>query len=191
MKVLHGLIGFALSLAILALGGILVATVIGVQNNYLLIIKNVLVAHNVWQFALGISCITLTVLYWLSGLPLGRTEQFLSFPGDGGAISISVLAINTFLVKLQSEFAGIVKLRADVSASRSGAIEVRLDMTVKTGTHIQQLSQAVQQRVRESMRESLGIEDVAEVKVNVTDIVTVDEDPDVRRPPRAEWQENP
>ena len=45
--------------------------------------------------------------------------------------------------------------------------------------------------MRESMRESLGIEDVAEVKVNVTDIVTVDEDPDVRRPPRAEWQENP
>lgn len=190
MKFLHGLIGFALSLAILALGWVLVANVVGLPNAYWRIFWNVLQQSNPWQFALGVSLVTLAILYWLSGLPIVGREQFLSFPGEGGTISISVNAINAFLLKLKTEFAGIVDLRADVSASHRGAIEVRLEMTVKAGTHIQQLSQALQQRVRESMRESLGIEDIAEVKVNVTDIVTVDEDVEPRTPPRSEWQDN-
>ncbi len=186
MKILHGLIGFAMSLAILALGWVLVANVAGLPNSYWHIFRTVLQNSTPWQFALGVSFITLPLLFWLSVLPIGRREQFLSFAGEGGAISISVNAINAFLLKLKSEFAGIVNLRADVSASHRGSIEVRLEMTVKTGTHIQQLSQALQQRVRDSMRESLGIEDIAEVKVNVTDIVTIDEETDPRQPQRSE-----
>ncbi len=190
MKVLHGLIGFALSLAALALGWELVAGVVGLPDTYGHTVRAVLRDSPSWRFALGASFIFLAVLFWLSALPLVRREQFLSFPGEGGAISISVHAINAFLLKLKGEFAGIVALAADVSASHRGAIEVRLEMKVKAGTHIQQLSQALQQRVRDSMRESLGIEDVAEVRVNVTDIVAVDHEPEPRTPPRADWQEN-
>lgn len=190
MKILHGLIGFALSVAILAWGWALVAGVLGLPNTHWRVFQNVLHTSAPWQFALGTSMITLTVLYWLSALPLVRREQFLSFAGEGGTISISVNAINAFLLKLKSEFAGIVELRADVSASHRGAIEVRLEMKVKAGTHIQHLSQALQQRVRDSMRESMGIEDVAEVKVNVTDIVTLDEDADARRPQSSEWRDD-
>lgn len=187
MKILHGLIGLVLSVAILALGWVLVAGVFGVQYDaYLDVLRN----SRIWQFVLGVSLITLVVLFWLSALPIGKREQFLSFDSEGGRISISVNAVNAFLAKLKTEFAGIVDLRSDVSASRDGTIEVRLDMTVKTGTHIQQLSQALQQRVRDSMRESLGIEDVAVVKVNVQDIVAGDENADTRQPRRSEWQDN-
>ncbi len=190
MKIVHGLIGFAMSLAILALGWVLVANVTGLPNSCWHIFRPVLENSLAWQLALGVSLITLSILFWLSALPIGRHEQFLSFAGDGGTISIGVNAINTFLLKLKSEFAGIVKLHADVSASRRGAIEVRLDMTVKTGTQIQQLSQALQQRVRDSMRESLGIADIADVKINVTDIVVIDEATAPRQPPRSEWQDH-
>lgn len=189
MKILHGLIGFVLSLAILALGWSLVADVAGIPNTYWHIFLNVLQDSKIWQFVLGVSLVTLVALYWLSGLPIGMHEQFLSFDSEGGAISISVNAINTFLAKLKSEFAGIVDLRANVAASRTGTIEARLDMTVKAGTHIQQLSQALQQRVRDSLRDSMGIEDVALVRVNVQDIVAVDESEETILPKRSEWQD--
>ena len=187
MRILHGLIGFVLSLAMLALGWTLVANVFGIQNAYWQMVEDVLLASRIWQFVLGVSLLTLVALFWLSALPIGKREHFLSFDSEGGMISISVNAVNTFLAKLKTEFAGIVELRSDVSASRNGAIEVRLDMKVKAGTNIQQLSQALQQRVRDSMRENLGIEYVAGVKVSVLDIVTTD---DVAQPPRSEWQDN-
>jgi len=185
MKILHAIIGVALSAAILALGWILVAGVFGIHYAY----WDVLLNSRVWQMVLGVSLITLVVLFWLSALPLGSREHFLSFESDGGIVSISVNAVNTFLAKLKTEFAGIVDLKANVAASRDGTIEVRLDMTVKAGTPIQQLSQALQQRVRDSMRESLGITDVASVKVNVQDIVAVADNAETRPPQDAEWQD--
>jgi uncharacterized alkaline shock family protein YloU len=186
VKILNGLIGFILSLAILGLGWLLVANVFDVHYSY----ADVLQSNRMWKLALGASMIALVLLFWLSALPIGKREQFLSFDSEGGMISISVVAVNAFLVKLKSEFAGVVELRSDVSASRDGKVEVRLDMTVKTGTHIQQLSQAMQQRVRDSMRENLGIEDVAIVQVNVQDIVAVDEKDAARQTQRSEWQDN-
>lgn len=185
MKILHGLIGFVLSAVILALGWVLVAGVFGIHYAS----WDVLLNSRVWQFVLGVCLITLVVLFWISALPLGHREQYLSFDSDGGMVSISVNAVNTFLAKLKTEFAGIVDLRADVSAARDGTIEVRLDMTVKAGTHIQQLSQALQQRVRDSMRESLGIAEVASVKVNVQDIVAA-ADAEIPSAQASEWQDN-
>jgi len=185
MKILHGLIGFVLSLAVLAMGWLLVANVFGVHYAY----WDVLMNSRIWQFAIGVSLLTLVVLYWLSGLSFGKREQFLSFDSEGGVVSISVNAVNTFLAKLKSEFAGIVDLRANVSASRDGAIEVHMDMTVKAGTHIQQLSQALQQRIRDSMRESLGIAEVASVKVNVQDIVATEESVGNQQVQSSTWQD--
>ncbi len=187
MKILHGLIGFVLSLAMLALGWTLAANALDLHPAYWQTARDLLQGSRISQFVLGVTLLTLVVLFWLSALPIGRREHFLSFDSEGGMISISVNAINAFLAKLKTEFAGILDLRSAVTAARNGAIEVRLDMKVKAGVKIQQLSQALQQRVRDSMRESLGIEDVAGVKVNVLDIVATGEAPP---PPPPEWQDN-
>ncbi len=171
MKILHGLIGLVLSLTVLAGGWLLAARTFGLHYAYFDLLLN----NNIWQLALGLSLIVLVLLYWLSAISSGKREQFLSFDNEGGMVSINVSAINAFLAKLKREFAGIVDLQANVTASRGGAIEARLDMTVKAGSHIQQLSQALQQRVRESLRESMGIAEVASVKVNVQDIVALED----------------
>ncbi|MBU1858263.1 MAG: hypothetical protein KKC28_14895, partial [Verrucomicrobia bacterium] len=127
-------------------------------------------------------------LYWLTGIPV-KEERFLTFENEGGAISISVKAINDFLAKLADEFAGIIRLRADVTASRDGRIEVRLDVSVKAGTKVQQLSQVLQQRVRESMRENLGITEIHTIKVNVSSIVAAEKPASDRPAERADWQD--
>ena len=126
----------------------------------------------------------LVLLYWATALP-DRGSRYLYLAGEGGAVNINVNAINEYLSKLDREFAGIVRLRADVLVSNRGQVDVRLDIQVRERTKVQQLFQVLQQRVREAMRDDLGIAEVRHVRVNVEKIVA-DEKPE---PERADWQD--
>jgi len=183
MKILHGLIKCVLSVGLLILGILLLANVGAFHTS----IGDFLINDKLGQLLVGISAVFLVLLYWLTAIPV-KEERFLTFENEGGAISISVKAINDFLAKLADEFAGVIRLHSDVTGSRDGHVEVCLDVSVKAGTNVQQLSQALQQKVRESMRENLGITEVRAVKVNVSEIVA--EKPASRRPAdRADWQD--
>ena len=184
MKFLHGLMKFALSIAILALALFFLADVFGVQNS----VGHFVLADAIGKFVTGTALLLLIILFWLTALGGGAKEQFLSFATEGGSVNIRVKAVNEFLKRLADEFADILSLRADISASRDGRIEVELDIDVKSGTKIQQLSQVLQQRVRDSMREGLGIAEVTAVKVNVNEIIQGDK-PLPESNGRADWQD--
>lgn len=186
MKFFHGLMKFMLSIALLALGIFFLADVFGVQNR----IGHFLLTDAIGKFVAGTTLILLVILYWLTAMSGNVKEQFLSFATEGGSVNIRVKAVNEFLKRLADEFADILNLRADISASRDGRIEVQLDIDVKCGTKIQQLSQVLQQRVRESMREGLGIAEVTTVKINVNEITQGDK-PAGEPNGRADWQDTP
>lgn len=181
MNILHGLFKFLLSFGVLLLGIVLLASLLGFHHP----VGSFLINDQLGHFVVGISAVFIALLYWLTAIPV-KEERFLTFENEGGTISISVKAINDFISKLADEFAGIVSLRADVSAARSGSVEVRLDVSVKAGTKVQQLSQVLQQRVRESMRENLGIAEINAVKVNVVDVVAAQK-PASNQP--ADWHD--
>jgi uncharacterized alkaline shock family protein YloU len=185
MNILHGLIKCVLSVGVLILGILLLANVVALHTP----LGDFLIIDKLGQFLVGISAVFLVLLYWLTAIPV-KEERFLTFETEGGAISISVKAINDFLAKLADEFAGIIRLRADVLASRNGRVEVRLDVGVKAGTKIQQLSQVLQQRVRESMRDNLGIAEIHAVKVNVTSIVAAEKPASGRTAGHTDWSED-
>ncbi|MDP2991665.1 MAG: alkaline shock response membrane anchor protein AmaP [Kiritimatiellota bacterium] len=185
MNILHGLIKCVLSVGLLIFGILLLANVVALHTP----LGDFLVNDKLGQFLTGISAVFLVLLYWLTGIPV-KEERFLTFENEGGTISISVKAINDFLAKLADEFAGIIRLRADVTASRDGRVEVCMDVSVKAGTKVQQLSQVLQQRVRESMRENLGIAEIHTVKVNVSSIVAAEKPASSRPADRADWSED-
>jgi len=185
MNILHGLVKGVLSVGLLILGILLLANVVAVHTP----LGDFLINDKLGQFLTGISAVFLVLLYWLTAIPV-KEERFLTFENEGGTISISVKAINDFLAKLADEFAGVIRLRPDVNASRDGRVEVRLDVSVKAGTKVQQLSQVLQQRVRESMRDNLGIAEIHAVKVNVSDIVAGDEPAPGRPADRPDWAED-
>jgi len=54
---------------------------------------------------------------------------------------------------------------------KGGGVIVRVDVRVKSGTHVPELCRMLQTRVRESIREQLGLDSVREVRVNVREIV--------------------
>lgn len=184
MKFLHGLMKFVISASLLGLGIFFLADVFGVPNR----IGYFLFADAIGKFVAGAALILMVILYWLTAVSGSAKEQFLSFENEGGSVNIRVKAVNEFLKRLADEFADILNLRADISASRDGRIEVQLDIDVKSGTKIQQLSQVLQQRVRESMREGLGIAEVTSIKVNVNEIIQGDK-PLPETSGRADWQD--
>jgi uncharacterized alkaline shock family protein YloU len=186
MKFFHGLMKFVISIALLALGMFLLADVFDVQSR----IGHLVLNDAIGKFVMGTALILMVILYWLTALSTGgKEQQFLSFETEGGSVNIRVKAVNDFLKRLADEFADILNLKADIAAARDGRIEVQLDIDVKSGTKIQQLSQVLQQRVRESMREGLGIAEVTSIKVNVNEIVQGEKPPVEPNGRAADWQD--
>jgi len=175
-----------ISIVLLALGILFLAEVFGVDVR----IGHFLLGDPIGKFVTGTTLILTVMLYWLTSINGGAKEQFLSFENEGGAVNIRIKAVNEFLRRLADEFADIVDLRADVTAAHDGRVEAQLYLDVKSGTKIQQLSQVLQQRVRESMREGMGISEIASVKVNVNEIVQADKEEKKETNVRAaDWQD--
>ncbi len=130
-----------------------------------------------YAFIGGIVLSVVILVYLFSGIPRRRGEQFLTFKGEGGRVSISVKAVSDFLAKLDDEFAAILSLKPSLQP-RAGSLNVILDIKVRAGTQIPELTRILQDRVRESIRENLGLADVRSVKVNVRDIIGAVPPPD-------------
>ncbi len=182
MKILHFLVSLAISAALLLLGWVLIADLFGREYAF----GEFLFAAPFGRLGLGLFFILAVAFFWVTAAPArARRDRFLSFENDSGTVSISVSAVNAFLAKLGREFAGVVNLRPDVAGSGRDAVEIQLDLTVKAGTKIQELSQLLQQRVRDSLRDSLGISEVAAVKIKIAEIVSSEENAAAER---EEWQ---
>lgn len=184
MKILHGFLSFVFWLIILSLGLWMVADCFGLACP----IADRLLEGRTERLVVGGALVVLVVIYWLSAIPVRRKERSISYECEGCMVSVSVRAINSLLSRLEEEFAAIESLRADVSTRDRS---VTLDITVKSGTQLQELSQALQQRVRESMENTLGISDVGAVKVLVKEIAASEDPASKNRENNGEWQNMP
>ncbi len=108
------------------------------------------------------------VFFW-TGRRGRQREQFLTFDGDQGPVSISTLAIADFLTRLAAEFPSIVRIEPIVIPRRH-LIDVLLNVRVKAGTQVSELCHLLQQRVRQSLVEEMGVPEVDSIKVNIDGI---------------------
>ncbi len=125
----------------------------------------------------GGAIILLSMLYLITFGPRRQKARYISFDSGNGAVSISVSAVRDFIRKLGDEFGAVVGIDPKIRAEKD-AISVDLDVKVQTGVRIPEFSQALQNRVREGMQDSLGIIEVKEVKVRIQEIIGTP------RPPR-------
>ncbi len=118
-------------------------------------------------FAAGILFFLLWLLFFWSRYAVrGPRERFLTFESEQGPVSISTLAIADFVTRLATEFPSIVRIDPHV-IPRHKMIDVLLNVRVKSGTQINEMCQLLQQRVRQSLIDEMGIPDVNDVKVNI------------------------
>lgn len=169
MKFLRALSGLVLFAAIFLAGGLVIYC--GTDTELWKTLTTL--AKNERFVTMGAAAVIILVLviYILSGFTRHSVEQFLSFDSEKGTISISMKAIHDFLSGVGDEFAAILSLQPKLRAIGS-ALEVEMDVKVKSGTQIPELCGMLQDRVRESIQSNLGISDIRNVKVVVSEIVS-------------------
>jgi hypothetical protein len=115
--------------------------------------------------------LSLVILVVLTSTPKKHKHRLLSFENEGGAVSISTDAICDYVGKLSSEFPSIVKLVPHVLPVKK-AVDLKIGVKIKAGPQIHEVCELLQQRARESVTNGLGISQIRNVEVSVTDIVS-------------------
>lgn len=122
--------------------------------------------------AIGLGTVCLTVVYMLSGFRgRKRRERYLSFDNEGGTVSISTEAISDYVKKLSPEFPSIVSLNVDVVPVRN-SVDLLVGVRIRAGSQVHEVCELLQQRVRESMINGLGVSQVRRIEVSVREIVS-------------------
>jgi uncharacterized alkaline shock family protein YloU len=112
----------------------------------------------------------LLVLYALTGFKLPEKRHYIAYDIEGGAVSISLRAVQDFLARLTGEFAAIEDLKPSLSV-HNGAVDVQLDVKVRAGARIPELCRMLQDRARATLRDHVGLSEIKEVRVRVQEIV--------------------
>lgn len=167
-KFLHIFSGLVIWFLFTALGGALI------YANGLRVEEGLLGACYIsgsWYQAMGIGgiMILLSLLYLVTFGPGRPKVRYISFDSGNGSVSISVNAVRDYIRKLSGEFSAVVSIDPKIRAEKE-SISIDLNVNLVAGARIPELSQTLQNRVRESLRAGLGIEDVKEVKVLVQEI---------------------
>lgn len=128
-----------------------------------------LISSPVGSLILGCVMVVSVVLGWLTRF-VGKKEKFIDFQSDDGSVGISTKAIKDFIERVGKEFAAVKSIDSQLIHNR-GNVDIAISVKVLSGNKIPELTQVLQQRVRESVRESLGIEGIGNITVKVAEIV--------------------
>ena len=118
---------------------------------------------------LGLILILSVVLHWVGGF--GRKKNhFINFESDDGSVGISTKAIQDFIERIGKEFAAVKSIESTLHKNKN-SLDIAISVKVVSGNKIPELSQVLQQRVRESVRESLGLEEIGNITIQVQEII--------------------
>jgi uncharacterized alkaline shock family protein YloU len=168
MTFLHGVVRFLMVVVTGTMGGLLLSG--SLYGSRWPLVVSILNESEV-RLCLGVSLLSLVLLFLLTGLARKKRVRFLSFENDQGVVSISTAAIEDYIGKLDKDFPSIIAMKIRVIPLRA-SIDVEVDLRLKAGPQIHEVCQVLQQRIRESLSTGLGISAVNRVQVNVREIST-------------------
>ncbi|WP_372805865.1 hypothetical protein [Pontiella sp.] len=123
----------------------------------------------VGSLALGGVMVASVLLGWLTRLFV-KKEKFIDFQSEDGTVGISTKAIKDFIERVGKEFAAVKSIDSRLIHGK-GVVDIAISVKVLSGNKIPELTQVLQHRVRESVRESLGIEGIGSITVKVAEII--------------------
>ena len=168
-KVLHALSGVLIILTPVLLAGLLIYGHVFNTKFRDAMVENV--AGSFWgSIATGVVLLLIVALYLLTFGRSGALKNYVSFESDSGSVSISTNAVRDFVRKIADEFGAVVSMDPKVHPGKN-TVSIDLHVRIKAGSKLPELSQMLQGRVRESIRDGLGIPDVRTVRVKVQEIV--------------------
>jgi len=117
-----------------------------------------------WQVAAVAGVfLVLSIIVLFSALIRKSEKSFLVGVGQEGAVSISAVAVKNFVEKAAMQVPNVHNVKASVS-TKGDALKVKLTAGILPNTNVPEVSQQLQAKVKESVKETVGKE-VADVQV--------------------------
>ncbi len=168
MKARSGRLGeFVMTVFLLVIGGAMIygAAVEPLVGEVIVNLISIPIASGLF----GAALIMAVVLRWV-GCRCKPKDSFIQFTSEEGSVGISTKAIQDFIVRICKEFAAVRDLDVRLVKDRN-ALDLALNIKVVSGNRIPELSMVLQNRIRESVRESLGIDEIRNITIQVKEIV--------------------
>jgi uncharacterized alkaline shock family protein YloU len=168
MKTIHAICALALLVFILlfSLAGINSALQF---SEALQVYSDTLTGEPLLFLRLALVVLTLTLIYLLSFGRGRRRDSQLQFRTEGGTVEVSLSAAASYLSRLKKEFAAVVSLDPKLRIKGQG-LAVTMKTGIKSGTRIPELSNLIQQRARQCLSEDLGLENIVDIKIAISEI---------------------
>ncbi len=168
MNILHRLVRLIVLVVLLVAGMFIIS--VALIPNLRSAVMCVMETDPIYVVYAGLAVVVLGLLFAVTGTQRKQKGKFLSFQNDSGTVSISTDAIADYIMKLMDEFPSVTRMRPVVLPERH-AIDIAVSIRIKAGPQISEICELLQQRIRESLTNGLGISAVGRVAVSVTDIV--------------------
>ena len=174
MKIFNSLILAFYTIVFLIVGGLLIAYSLALitpddinlmvkylptEGNYCLIIRLV-----------GVSIIVISLSILLIVLGSFQQEKTIAYDNPDGQITVSLSAIEDLIKRLSSEFDEIKELKPNVKVTKKG-IEIYCKTALSQDKAIPDVTQKIQNSIKNKIQNILGIEENLTVKIHVVKII--------------------
>jgi uncharacterized alkaline shock family protein YloU len=174
MKILGGLVVFVCTLALAIVGGILIAMALNLfsAQDFFELLQQTLAIQNLQWFIAGMGVFLIIVSLFIAQVSLGKMqrEKTIAFNNPNGQVTVSLSAIEDFIRRLSSDMTEIKDLRSNVIAGKKG-IEINARISLWADSNIPQITENIQEIIKNRIQEMLGIEESIVVKVHVGKIL--------------------
>lgn len=180
-RAIHGMIGIVLMLFIL--GQAMALLHMALRPDAWSTFFELAFTGRLWSALAGAVLIVLLGVYFMTAFGgEADSEDYLTFKQDGNPISIRARAVTDYISRLSDEFAAIHTVEPSIR-SRAGGVVIELALEVRAGTQIPELCQLLEQRVREGVREHLGLGEIRQIRIRIKDITGDPPEPDILKDP--------
>ena len=171
MRALQGLLGVLATVILLALGGVLVALpfrTIWLQRVNLLPIWLETYRTAIGLVGAGVLCVAVgNIALACRQLRPERTYRFFNPQGE---VRVSLEAIEDHVRRVGAQMQDVRELKPKIVPTSRG-LEIYNDVVLQPNVPIPEATLRIQELVQKDLREALGIEDLAAVKVMVSQLV--------------------
>lgn len=168
MKILNIFFRGIISIVLFVIGTFIVFDTFELSPKMILFIIN----DRALKLALGCILMIIVLIYWFTVVALRQKQLFISFENEYGNISISVDAISNFIRSLSKDFNEILDMKSDIYVTTDGKIVVNVWLEILAGCKLQSLSSSLQERIKNVLKDSLGITDIEKISITVKEIVS-------------------
>jgi len=119
-----------------------------------------------WQASLGAIGALLVLIGILAPYRLEKKlkrSKIIAFQNPDGEVTVSLSAIEEYVLRVARGVHGIKDIRASVSANKKG-INIVANVSVSAGSNIPEMTEAIQSEVKNKVHGMLGVEE----KINMT-----------------------